>query len=295
MAARPLQRLVGGRGEVTVLPNGIDVEAWAPARDPRRRSREDGIRLVSAMRLASRKRPMPLLRMMTRVRELVPEGMFTPDTRLTLVQALHLKAPWHTAFDADRTQDGPFRTARGESVTARFMGGQTFDGVRGEGFVAARLPYAGEQLAMTVVLPDAGREAATAALVRGAGLPGLLTDQPTVAVALSMPRFSTTTTAQLTDPLEALGMGPAFDPKGADFSGMTGDEPLFIGDALQQAVITVDEQGTEAAAATAVVAQAVSGVGDLVRARLDRPFHAIVHDVATGTPLFVADVADPRG
>jgi glycosyltransferase involved in cell wall biosynthesis len=72
MAAEPLQRMVGDAGEVAVLPNGIDVAEWAPAGDASRRGRADGIRMVSAMRLATRKRPMPLLRIMTRVRELVP-------------------------------------------------------------------------------------------------------------------------------------------------------------------------------------------------------------------------------
>ena len=160
--------------------------------------------------------------------------------------------------------------------------------VSGAHHVGARLPYAGGTLAMTVALPDPGHEAdALTALLRTG-----LTAKGSPGVNLTMPRWTFRTPTDLKQPLIDLGMPLPFSDT-ADFSPMSPTDPLCISDVLHQAFIAVDEVGTEAAAATAVVMRETSGMlirHDLV---LDRPFLFVIHDLAHGTPLFVGRVADP--
>jgi serpin B len=122
-----------------------------------------------------------------------------------------------------------------------------------------------------------------------AAITGALAEKP---VALTFPRFSIETKAQLADVLTALGMPTAFSGA-ADFSGITTAEQLEISDVIHQANIDVDEKGTEAAAATAVVMRAGSAPGEPVTFRVDRPFLFALRDVPTGAILFLGRVADP--
>jgi serpin B len=160
--------------------------------------------------------------------------------------------------------------------------------ISGAHFRGARLPYAGGRLAMTVALPEPGSE--TVALrelltdgVIAPALPGL---------ALTMPRWTNRVATDLVDPLTELGMGVAFGTD-ADFGAMSGDAPLEITDVLHQAYVAVDESGTEAAAATAVVVGETSLPVTRETLVLDRPFLYVVHDTAHGTPLFAGRLADP--
>ena len=112
-------------------------------------------------------------------------------------------------------------------------------------------------------------------------------------MAIGLPRWTFRTETPLKDTLTALGMPTAFDEVNADFSGMTTEEKLFIAAVLHQTFVAVDEEGTEAAAATAVVGQVVS-MPQYVPFTADRPFLFVIHDVEHGTPLFLGRVADPR-
>jgi serpin B len=143
---------------------------------------------------------------------------------------------------------------------------------------------------MTVALPvDSGASAELAAL--GELLTGGLRGPGQQGLDLSMPRWTYRIATDLSDPLASLGMGIAFSPA-ADFSGMT-DQDLLVSDVLHQTYVAVDEAGTEAAAATAVVMDALGAVETPQVLALDRPFLYVVHDTAHGTPLFVGRVADP--
>ncbi len=225
-----------------------------------------------------------------RIPTILPLGSVDASTRLVLVNALYVKAPWLTPFEKAATTEQPFHRADGSRVVVPMMQA-TPDGasyLSGPHWRGARLPYAGGTLAMTVALPDEGRETeALAALLAGA-----LTDAGQSGLVLSMPRWRFRTPTGLKQVLEDLGMVRAFGD-GADFSPMAPGVDLCVDDVLHQAFIAVDEAGTEAAAATAVVMGETSAAVAEHPLVLDRPFLFVLHDTAHGTPLFVGRVADP--
>jgi serpin B len=230
-----------------------------------------------------------------RIEEIIPSGALDPLTRLVLVNAIYLKAPWERPFEKGLTQDGPFHLEDGSTVTVPMMRPLHAPIAlgRGDGWQAVPLPYAGGRVAMTVVLPDEGRLADVEAQVVGGGLPAILASPRPEQVGLVLPRWTFRTEAPLNDALTALGMTLPFEAGHADFSGMTSEAELFISAVLHQAFIAVDEEGTEAAAATAVVVMAMSAAPPLTPVVVDRPFLFVIHDVEHGTPLFVGRVSDP--
>jgi serpin B len=226
-----------------------------------------------------------------RIPELLVPGVLTPLTRLALVNAIYLKAPWQTPFSADATKVGTFTRADGSTVQVPLMA--TTASLRyasGEGWRAVEIPYIGRSLAMTVILPDnlAGFEE-TLTADAFAAITGALTEAQ---VALAFPKFGIETKAELGPILAALGMPSAFDDR-ADFSGITTAEQLLISNVIHQANIDVDEKGTEAAAATAVVMRATAMPAEPVAFRADRPFLFALRDVPTGAILFLGRVGDP--
>jgi serpin B len=228
-----------------------------------------------------------------RIEELLAEGVLTPLTRLALVNAIYLKAQWHTPFDDERTEDAPFTTADGASVMVPTMATEIRMGyAEGAGWRAVELPYVGGSLAMTIVVPD-DLEAFEAELDADlmATIAGSLDEQE---VALALPRFSVDTQASLGDLLQALGMPTPFDPDRADFSGISPQgEDLYISAVIHQANIDVDEYGTEAAAATAVIIGVESRGPDPITVNVDRPFMFALRDTLTGSVLFLGRVTDP--
>lgn len=223
-----------------------------------------------------------------KIPELVPDGVIDDRTRLVLTNAVYFKAPWVEAFGL--LGDQPFRTADGSTVSVPTMvGGEGGRYGEGPGWKAASLRYLGDELSMVVIVPDdlsafeAGLDATTLVEITG-GLDGQL-------AAITMPTFRFRSQVRLKDQLTAMGMPLAFSDA-ADFSAMTTAEQLKIADVVHEGFIAVDEEGTEAAAATAVVMQAVSGpVGENLVA--DRPFLFAIRDDATGALVFLGRVTDP--
>jgi serpin B len=227
-----------------------------------------------------------------RIPTILPPGSVDASTRLVLVNALYLKAPWKTPFDKDATGQRAFHRADGAPVDVPMMR-ETLDDatyLAGPHWRGARLPYAGTTLAMTVALPDPGHESDTLAALMGGGA---LSEHGPQGVEVSMPRWSFRTPTDLRKPLTDLGMTRAFDDVTADFTAMSPTHPLYVHDVLHQAFIAVDEDGTEAAAATAAVMDESSAILPRQTLVLDRPFLFVIHDTAHGTPLFVGRVADP--
>jgi serpin B len=147
---------------------------------------------------------------------------------------------------------------------------------------------------MTAVLPRPGQESEVAAwLSSDTGITELLAHPGEPDVEVTMPRFAFQSSVDLEAVLKALGVTDAFDNDRADYSGMTQQERLFISAALHQATIEVDEQGTVATAATAIVMDTTSARVDPQRISLDRPFFFVIHDVEARIPVFVGRVADP--
>ena len=227
-----------------------------------------------------------------RIPTILPPGSVDASTRLVLVNALYFKAPWSDPFEKTATSQKPFTRADGSRVQVPMMQAQPQGAVfvAGTHYEAARLPYAGSRLAMTVALPDSGHEVEALAALLGEGL----TAKGEEGVNIELPRFTFRTPSALKQPLIDLGMPLAFGRgEGADFSPMSPTTPLVIHDVLHQAFIAVDESGTEAAAATAVVMRETSGMLNTHDLVCDRPFLFVIHDTDHGTPLFVGRVADP--
>jgi serpin B len=241
-----------------------------------------------------------------RIRALVPPGGVDAHTRLVLVNALYLKAPWDRPFERASTADLPFRTASGSVAlvpTMRKTAEMRY--LRGDGFVAFTLPYSGGDLQLLVLLPD-DREGLAALAVKLT--PELMRScahlgQPR-RVALSMPRFRLEgPTIDLARELEGLGMRSAFDePRGsANFNRAAprvADDSLYVSRVFHQAFVSVDEEGTEAAAGTAAVmnlafAQELNPPPP-IEVHVDHPFFFAIQDRVTGACLFVGSVSDPR-
>ncbi|WP_438031916.1 serpin family protein [Sorangium sp. So ce204] len=224
-------------------------------------------------------------------------GSVTPETRVVLTNAIYFDAAWHTPFDEDLTKPGAFQRGDGTSVTAQMMHGrqETRYGA-GDGWEAVEIPYAGTPVSMFVVLPAEGTADALAESLDGAALETIITSLQSRSVDITMPKFSFGTAAALKAALEDLGMGVAFGDS-ADFSGIIEDGGIQIQDVIHKAVIDVDEAGTEAAAATAVVlavSSAASGVfNEPAAIVLDRPFFFFIRDLYTGALLFAGRVNDP--
>ena len=226
-----------------------------------------------------------------RIPELLDQGVLTPAVRLTLVNAIYLKAPWLTPFPPQATTQGAFTRADGSTLDVPMMAqtaAQRF--AEGAGWRAVELPYVGESLALTVIVPD---DLATfESSLDAEGLAAIVAALADRQVALTFPRWGIETKVELAPVLAALGMPTAFTGN-ADFSGITDAERLFISEVIHQANIDVDEEGTEAAAATAVVMRESAAPGGLVTLRVDRPFLFALRDVPSGAVLFLGRVGDP--
>lgn len=228
---------------------------------------------------------------------LLPPAAIDRLTRLVLASAVYLKAAWTQPFPVSATDDGPFypdgRDRPGMSVPMmRGTGPRAY--LRGDGYQGVLLPYRDVSLAMAVLLPD-GPLAGLRPKVAAAGVGGLLAGTARHQVTLSLPRFRLEASFGLIPALRRLGVAEAFGD-GADFSGITDAERLRIGVVAHKAYVDVDEQGTEAAAATAVVIQARAALRapSAVTMVVDRPFLFAIIDTATGLPLFLGQVSRPR-
>lgn len=220
-----------------------------------------------------------------RIRDLFPPGYDLSDARLVLTNAVYLKAEWAKPFDTHSTAPAPFTRGDGSVVHPQTM--QTYDGfdyAATDGYQEVRLPYAGDRLTMTLLLPAPGRPLSW---------PAVAPRFREHTVDLALPKFRFDWDESLKPILAGLGMPAAFSDR-ADFSGMA-RASLQIGDVRHKAFIAVDENGTEAAAATALtmVATGARAPIALVHLHLDRPFLFRIDDTAAGLPLFLGKVADP--
>jgi len=169
--------------------------------------------------------------------------------------------------------------------------GESLPYASADGWQAVELPYVGGSLAMTVIIPE-DLTAFEAALTpeRLAAITGALESRP---VILTLPKFGTETKIDLATTLAAMGMPTAFQYPPADFTGITTEERLFISAVIHQANIDVDEKGTTAAAATAVVMRAGSAPAEPVTLTVDHPFLFALRDIPTGAVLFLGRITDP--
>jgi serpin B len=226
-----------------------------------------------------------------RIPELIGQGAVTDQTRLVLVNAIYLKAAWQLAFFEGATAPAPFTRPDGSSEDVPMMHVQGQLGyAAGDGWRAVELPYVGGKLAMVVIVPD--DLAAFEATFDGPALSSITGAIEPREVMLGLPKFGAESRLELARLLGALGMPTAFGDT-ADFSGITAEEQLVIDAVIHQANIDVDERGTEAAAATAVMMRATAMPAEPVELTVDRPFLFALRDTDTGAVVFLGRIADP--
>ena len=238
-----------------------------------------------------------------RISNLIPQDAIDQYTRMVLANAIYFKAAWQHTFDERATTDLPFHLPDGSERDVPMMRQQAnFRYAIGDGYQAVELPYKGGDVAMTILLPDTGRFREFEESLSGESLGDILDSLDYTSVRLTMPKFEMESAFNLSDTLKAMGMPDAFDDTAANFSGMDGqlcrargDICLLISNVLHKAFVSVDEAGTEAAAATAVIVGVTRAVfqPEPIQLVVDRPFLFIIRHQKTGAILFVGRVLSP--
>jgi len=231
-------------------------------------------------------------RTMNRIQDLIPSGALNEDTRVVLTNAVYFKASWSNPFDERSTADAPFSLAGDSTIDVPMMN-QTefFNYVATEGCRAVELDYAAGGASMLILLPDGDIEE----FQQGFSADMLQTIRRRLSscnVTLSMPKFEFSRSMQLSQLLRELGMVSAFG-SGADFSGFTGNPDLFISEVLHKAFVKVDETGTEAAAATAVIMALTAIPEQPMQMNINSPFLFFILDSESGSILFMGRVMNP--
>jgi serpin B len=232
-----------------------------------------------------------------RISELLKPGILDPLTRLALVNAVYFKGDWEHPFDKKNTTAYPFHIREGKTADAQLMRQSASFGYADHDSVQVlELPYAGEELSMIVVLPKErfGLESIERTLTAeefGKWTGNLVRRK----IEAFLPKFRTTSSFRLDKTMQQLGMTDAFDRNLADFSAMvTNRDRLYIGAVVHKAFVDVSEEGTEAAAATAVVMQLKSMMPVPVPIfRADHPFLFAIRENGSGRLLFMGRVCDP--
>jgi serpin B len=234
-----------------------------------------------------------------KIKDLLQPGALRSDTRLVLTNAIYFKGDWETQFDKAQTKSEDFHLSPAQAATAPLMHREgRFSYFDGGTFQILEIPYKSKELSMIVFLPkDAGGLSALEQSITGSNLQqwlGKLGSVPKVIVTL--PKFKMTQQFELGSTLSAMGMPQAFSGS-ADFSGMTGHRDFAISEVIHKAYVDVNEEGTEAAAATAVTMRALAmrapeGPPPVFRA--DHPFVFMIRDNRSASILFMGRMADPR-
>lgn len=228
-----------------------------------------------------------------RIRDLIPQGELTPMTRAVLVNAIHLKLPWDAPFA--KADDLSFTRADGTIAVAPAIAREhMWQYTEDNGLQAVLIPLQGYQIQLLIVAPAVGQLDAFEAGLTAQSFDAFVSGMQSNQVILRMPKVNfTTESVRLKSKLQALGMVAPFSEASADFSGITLDEPLHISEVVHKAMLGIDENGVEAAAATAVIAAGSSAPPEPVAFDVDRPYFVGLRDSSTGALLFAGHIVDP--
>jgi len=240
-----------------------------------------------------------------KIKELIAPGVLNGSTRLVLTNAIFFKGQWVSQFKKGNTKNEPFHKGAGKDISVALMK-QTaeFGYMETPEFQALELPYVGNRLSMVVFLPNQAEGlGALEAQLSYKNLTGWLGRLRHCEVEVYLPRFKTTSEFQLKSYLRSMGMKAAFTPPSgkfrpqeADFSGMDGKRDLYISVVVHKAFVDVGEEGTEAAAATAVLVDKMMSLPSSVPVfRADHPFLFLIRDKDSGSILFLGRMSDPTG
>jgi serpin B len=230
-----------------------------------------------------------------KIKDLIPAGMINSMTRLVLTNAIYFKGTWVWQFDKGDTYDANFKVNDEKNVTVKMMRltGEKprFNYTENEELQMLELPYKGNDVSMLIILPkeksvnEIGKELSSEKLKE------LKSSMENLNLPVYLPKFKFETKSLLSDILQSMGMKEAFSDN-ADFSGMTGQKDLQISEVIHQAYVDVNEEGTEAAAATAIVMKSMSARPP-ASFKADHPFIFIIQQRDTGNILFMGKVMDP--
>jgi serpin B len=238
-----------------------------------------------------------------KINDLIPGGVLTPLTRLVLTNAIYFKGSWTKPFPKSATKDDWFYVTGDKSMPVPFM--TRSDDLRfwaGDGLKALELPYGNGDLSALLLLPDSKEEGLAALSALEAkltleNLDGWISQLHRRKVQVFLPRFKLASQFALNDVLSAMGMKLAFDEDKADFSGISTQEQLYLSAVIHKAFVDVNEEGTEAAAATGAViaARAALRIQEPAVFRADHPFLFLIRDNRSGSILFMGRVTNPIG
>ena len=227
--------------------------------------------------------------------QLLPKGSIKSDTAVVLTNAVYFKGDWTLPFTAESTSTQPFYNAIGRASTVQMMRQQSyFDYYEDKHIQVVQLPYKGDDLSMLVVLPKLNHKLAMQQLAKSLSATkikqwrsGLVRQE----VNLHLPKFKLDARYQMKKLLADMGMPKAFN-NGAEFNLYADGPPIKLDEVYHQAVVTVDEKGTEAAAATAIVGM-YTGMSYPAEFKADHPFMFMIKDNKTGAILFLGQVNKP--
>jgi serpin B len=231
-----------------------------------------------------------------KIKDLLPAGSVNSLTRMVLTNAIYFNAAWANQFEKEATQPAQFTLPDNSTVSVDMMKqyAEHYNYAEGQDYQVIELPYDGRELSMLVLLPAEGKFTEFESTLDDSLLNTILAQLQPAAVNLSMPKFEIKYETGLAGAMRSLGMQQAFIGGTADFSGMTGNLDLYITDILHKAFISVDEAGTEAAAATGVVFGTSSMPTDIKDFTMDRPFIFMIKDNPSGQILFLGRVTNPQ-
>ncbi|MGD9209402.1 MAG: serpin family protein [Desulfobacteraceae bacterium] len=225
------------------------------------------------------------------IQDLIAQGVLSTLTRLVLTNAVYFNAAWAYPFERSETKEDLFYVSDGRTPMVEMMHQEnTFEYSEGEGYQAIKLPYQNEELFMVILLPDAGQFEVFEESMSREKIETIIREMRSHDVLLRLPKFTIEAGFNLNAPLKSLGMINAFSAN-ADFSGINGERSLFISNVIHQGFVAVDEEGTEAAAGTAVIMN--KNMAPSAKVIADRPFIFLIQDSVTETILFIGKVMDP--
>jgi len=226
-----------------------------------------------------------------KIKDMIDSGALSDLTRLVLTNAIYFKGLWENQFDPEDTFETDFKTTSDETVKANMMSLSDieFNYAETNDLQILKLPYKGKDLSMIIILPKENNVSIAESALSSVNLANWNSSLREIEIEVNIPKFKFETEYNLNDILTDMGMTDAFTGA-ADFSGMDGTKSLFISDVLHKAFVEVDEKGTEAAAATAVIV-AMSAVTNMFNA--DHPFVFLIQHEETGAILFMGKVMNP--
>ncbi|MCD6575559.1 MAG: serpin family protein [Nanoarchaeota archaeon] len=226
-----------------------------------------------------------------KIKDLIPPNVLTPDTRLVLTNAIYFKGNWTHPFDKDSTHEETFQSPKGNISVDMMYVKADFNYYENDEVQVLELPYEGENLSMVVFLPkgDLSDFENNLSLEK---IENLTQQMSKKEVSVYLPKFKFETKYFMVDDLKEMGMPTAFSAN-ADFTGMSKRGGLFIQNVIHQAYIDVNEEGTEAAAATGIVV-GVTGIIEPTIFKADHPFMFVILEENTGEMLFVGRVMSPN-